>query len=154
MRVSDIMTPAAISEKPGDTLAAAARTMWEQQTGSLLVMESEELLGIITERDILKAVATGTDLEKTRVEEVMVRELVTIHPGATLREAASAMNEKWIRHLPVLDRGRLVGILSQRDLAGILGSALNEPEALEQLIDASELARERRLSRIEAGGWD
>jgi CBS domain-containing protein len=64
------------------------------------------------------------------------------------------MNEKWIRHLPVLDRGRLVGILSQRDLAGILGSALNEPEALEQLIDASELARERRLSRIEAGGWD
>jgi CBS domain-containing protein len=128
--------------------------MWEQQTGSLLVMEGEELLGIITERDILKAVATGTELEKTRVDDVMVRELVSIHPGASMREAARVMNERWIRHLPVIDGGKLVGILSQRDLAGVLGTALNEPEALEQLIESSELARERRLSRIEAGVWD
>ena len=64
------------------------------------------------------------------------------------------MTDKWIRHLPVLDRGKLVGVLSQRDLAGVLGAALNEPEALEKLVDASELARERRLSRIEAGVWD
>jgi predicted transcriptional regulator len=117
-------------------------------------MEGEQLLGIITERDILKAVATGTELDKTTVEDVMVRELVTIHPGASLREAAHAMNDKWIRHLPVIDGTKLVGILSQRDLAGVLGTALNEPEALEQLIDASELARERRLSRIESGVWD
>ena len=154
MRVSDIMTEAAISDRPDDTLAEAAHKMWEQQTGSLLVMEGDDLLGIITERDILKAVATNSDLEKTRVEEVMARDLVTIHPGASLREAASVMTEKWIRHLPVLDRGKLVGVLSQRDLAGVLGNALNEPEALEQLIDASELARERRLSRIESGVWD
>jgi len=154
MRVSDIMTEAAISDRPDDTLADAARRMWQQQTGSLLVMEGTELLGIITERDVLKAVATGTDLEKTKVEEVMARELVTIHPGASLREAASVMTEKWIRHLPVLDRGKLVGVLSQRDLAGVLGNALNEPEALEQLIEASELARARRLSRIESGVWD
>src|SRR5438309_2515853 len=154
MRVSDIMTQAAISDSPSDSLADAARKMWEQQTGSLLVMEGDELLGIITERDILKAVATGTDLEKTRVEEVMARDLVTIDPGASLREAARVMTDKWIRHLPVLDRGKLVGVLSQRDLAGILGTALNEPEALEKLVDASTLARERRLSRIEAGIWD
>jgi CBS domain-containing protein len=154
MRVSDIMTQAAVSDSPSDSLADAARKMWEQQTGSLLVMEGDELLGIITERDILKAVATGTELEKTRVEEVMARDLVTIDPGASLREAARVMTDKWIRHLPVLDRGRLAGILSQRDLAGVLGTALNEPEALEQLIEASELARERRLSRIEAGIWD
>jgi CBS domain-containing protein len=154
MRVSDIMTPAAVSDRPDDSLADAARKMWEQQTGSLLVMEGDALLGIITERDILRAVATGTELDKTRVGEVMVRDLITIEPGASLREAASVMTEKWIRHLPVLDRGRLVGVLSQRDLAGVLGAALNEPEALEKLVDASELARERRLSRIEAGVWD
>jgi CBS domain-containing protein len=154
MRVSDIMTKAAVSDAPGDSLSDAARKMWEQQTGSLLVMEGDVLLGIITERDILRSVATGTELDKTKVEEVMVRDLITIEPGASLREAARVMTEKWIRHLPVLDRGKLVGILSQRDLAGILGAALNEPEALEQLVDASELARERRLSRIEAGVWD
>jgi CBS domain-containing protein len=154
MRVSDIMTEAAISDRPGDNLAEAARKMWEQQTGSLLVMEGEALLGIITERDILKAVATGTELDKTKVEDAMIRDLVTIHPGASLREAARVMTDKWIRHLPVIDGTKLVGILSQRDLAGVLGAALNEPEALEQLIEASELARERRLSRIEAGVWD
>jgi CBS domain-containing protein len=154
MRVSDIMTKAAVSDQGDDTLAEAARKMWEQQTGSLIVMDGEELAGIITERDILKAVATGTELEKTRVEDVMVRDLVTIHPGTSLREAASVMTDKWIRHLPVIDQGKLVGILSQRDLAGVLGSALNEPEALERLVDASELARERRLARIERGVWD
>ena len=154
MRVSDIMTEAAVSDQADDTLAEAARKMWEQQTGSLVVLEGETLAGIITERDILKAVATGTELEKTRVEDVMVRDLVTIHPGASLREAASVMTDKWIRHLPVIDQGKLVGILSQRNLAGVLGSALNEPEALERLVDASELARARRLARIERGVWD
>lgn len=154
MRVSDIMTEAAVSDQADDTLAEAARKMWEQQTGSLVVMEGETLAGIITERDILKAVATGTELEKTRVEDVMVRELVTIHPGASLREAARVMTDKWIRHLPVIDQEKIVGIISQRDLAGILGTALNEPDALEKLVDASELARARRLARIERGVWD
>ena len=154
MRVSDIMTEAAVSDQADDTLAEAARKMWEQQTGSLIVMDGETLAGIITERDILKAVATGTELEKTRVDDVMVRELVTIHPGASLREAARVMTDRWIRHLPVIDQGKLVGIISQRDLAGILGTALNEPDALEKLVEASELARERRLARIERGVWD
>jgi CBS domain-containing protein len=154
MRVSDIMTEAAVSDAPDDSVADAARKMWEQQTGSLLVMDGEDLVGIITERDILKAVATGTELEKTKVEDVMVRDLVTINPGASMREAARVMTDKWIRHLPVIDQGKLVGILSQRDLAGVLGAALNEPEALQQLVEASELARERRLHRIEAGVWD
>ncbi len=136
------------------TACDAARVMRERRIGAVMVVEHGRLLGIVTERDVLRAVATGTELEKTRVEDVMVRELVTIHPGASLREAARVMTDKWIRHLPVMDGERLVGIVSQRDLAGVLGTALNEPEALEQLIDASELARERRLHRIEAGVWD
>ena len=154
MKVSEIMTPATVTNRPGDTLAEAARKMWDQQTGSLVVMEGDDLAGIITERDVLKAVATGTDLEKTRVDDVMTREVITINAGSSLREAARVMTDKWIRHLPVMERGKLVGIVSQRDLAGVLGAALHEPEALEQLVDASELARERRLERVEAGVWD
>jgi CBS domain-containing protein len=154
MKVSEIMTPAAVTDRADDTLAEAARKMWEQQTGSLLVMEGEELLGIITERDVLKAVATGTALEEVPISEVMTKDVVTAHPGTSLREAAAVMTEKWIRHLPVVERGQVVGILSQRDLAGVLAGALNEPDALEQLVNASELARERRLRRIERGVWD
>jgi CBS domain-containing protein len=154
MKVSEIMTPAAVTDRADDTLAEAARKMWEQQTGSLLVMEGDELLGIITERDVLKAVATGTALEEVPISEVMTKDVVTAHPGTSLREAAAVMTEKWIRHLPVVERGQVVGILSQRDLAGVLAGALNEPDALEQLVNASELARERRLRRIERGVWD
>jgi CBS domain-containing protein len=64
------------------------------------------------------------------------------------------MAERWIRHLPVVDDGKLVGILSQRDLAGVLAGALNEPEALEHLVESSELVREQRLRRVEHGAWD
>jgi CBS domain-containing protein len=64
------------------------------------------------------------------------------------------MAERWIRHLPVVERGKVLGILSQRDLTGVLAGALNEPEALAQLVDASQLAREQRLKRIERGVWD
>jgi len=154
MRVSEIMTKAAVIDQPGDTLVEAARKMWEQQTGSLLVLDGSDLVGILTERDILKAVATGTALEDTRISQVMSKDLISVGPGTSLREAAKIMADRWIRHLPVLDEGRLVGVLSQRDLAGVLAGALNEPEALHQLVEASELARERRLKRIEHGVWD
>jgi CBS domain-containing protein len=147
------MTEAAVTDRPDDDLAAAARKMWDQQTGSLLVLDGEELLGIITERDVLRAVATGTALS-TPVSEVMSKDLITVEPGTSLREAARIMTEKWIRHLPVLESGRLVGVVSQRDLAGVLAGALNEPEDLHRLIEASGLVRERRLRRIEHGDLD
>jgi CBS domain-containing protein len=147
------MTQAAVTDRADDDLAAAARKMWEQQTGSLLVLEGEDLVGIITERDVLRAVATGTPLD-TPVSEVMSKELITVEPGTSLREAARIMTEKWIRHLPVLEAGRLVGVVSQRDLAGVLAGALNEPEDLHRLIESSGLVRERRLRRIEHGDLD
>jgi CBS domain-containing protein len=153
MRISDIMTEAAVTDRPGDSLEQAARKMWQQQTGSLLVLEGNELLGIVTERDVLKAVATGMALD-TPISDVMSKDLITVGPGTSLREAAGIMTEKWIRHLPVLDGGKLVGIVSQRDLSGVLAGALNEPEGLHRLIESSELVRERRLKRIEAGDLD
>jgi CBS domain-containing protein len=99
-------------------------------------------------------VASGTSLDQTRISEVMTKDLVTVGPGTSLREAAKIMADRWIRHLPVVDNGKLVGIVSQRDLAGVLAGALNEPDALEQLVEASELVREKRLRRIEHGAWD
>ena len=61
MKVADLMTPAAVSDSPDDTLADASKKMWDQQTGSLLVMEGSKLIGIITERDCLRAMAEGDD---------------------------------------------------------------------------------------------
>jgi CBS domain-containing protein len=153
MRISEIMTEAAVVDSPGDSLEAAARKMWEQQTGSLLVLDGDDLLGIVTERDVLRAVATGTPMD-TPVSEVMSKDLITVEPGVSLREAAGIMTDKWIRHLPVIEGSKLLGIVSQRDLAGVLAGALNEPDDLERLVESSELVRARRLKRIEPGDLD
>jgi CBS domain-containing protein len=153
VRISEVMTEAAVTDRPDDSLRQAAGRMREQQTGSLLVLDGQELVGIVTERDVLKAVATDVPLD-TPISDVMSKELITVEPGTSLREAAGIMTERWIRHLPVLEGGRLVGIVSQRDLAGVLAGALNEPDDLHRLIEASALPRERRLKRIEAGDLD
>jgi len=154
MKVSEIMTKATVTDAAQDSLAEAAARMWNAQTGSLLVMEGEHLLGIVTERDVLRAIAHGMDPNQVPVKDLMRTDVITVGPQTTLKEAAKLMATKWIRHLPVVEGSRVVGILSQRDLTGVLAEALHEPEALHQLVEASALIRERRLKRIEAGDLD
>jgi len=154
MKVSEIMTKATVTDSADDSLAEAAARMWNAQTGSLLVMEGEHLLGIVTERDLLRAVANGDDPKSVPLKDVMRTEVITVGPQTMLKAAAKIMATKWIRHLPVMDGDKVAGIISQRDLTGVLAEALHEPEALHQLVEASELVRERRLKRIEAGDLD
>lgn len=154
MKISEIMTKAAVTDSADDTLAEAAARMWNAQTGSLLVMDGDNLLGIVTERDLLRAIANGIDPRSVPLKDVMRTDVITIGPQTTLKDAAKIMATKWIRHLPIVESGRVVGIISQRDLTGVLAEALHEPEALHQLIEASTLVRERRLKRIEAGDLD
>lgn len=154
MKVSDIMTKAAVTDAADDTLAEGAARMWHAQTGSLLVTDGDTLLGIVTERDLLRAIAQGIDPTTTPLKEVMATDLITIQPQTTLREAARIMASQWVRHLPVIEAGKCIGVLSQRDLTGVLAEALNEPEAMHNLVESSNLIRERRLKRIEAGDLD
>ncbi|MDQ1698316.1 MAG: hypothetical protein QOG34_179 [Frankiaceae bacterium] len=152
MRVAEVMTRASVTESPADPLRAAANRMWSQQTGSLLVMDGARLLGIITERDVMKAVARGADLDVTPVSAVMTTTVLTVSPDTSLHEAARHMATRWIRHLPVVDGGDIVGMVSQRDLCGVLAALGAEPES--GAIPADELVRSRRLARIEAGDLD
>lgn len=154
MKISEIMTKAAVVDSADETLADGAKKMRDNQTGSLLVMDGTRLMGIVTERDVLRAVAEGKDPTTLPLKDAMTTEVITIGPRTRLKEAAALMAEKWIRHLPVLEDETVVGIISQRDLTGVLAQALNEPEALHNLVESSELVRERRLKRIEAGDLD
>src|SRR5947209_20305415 len=111
MQVADVMTRASVVESPADSLRAAATLMWKQQTGSLLVMDGDELLGIVTERDLMKAVARGADLDQTPVRSIMTANVLTVTPQTSLPEAARHMASRWIRHLPVVDAaGAVVGM--------------------------------------------
>ena len=116
MKISEIMTKAAVSDSADDTVAEAARRMHEQQTGSLLVMDGERLVGIITERDVLKVVGRGVDPQSMPIKDAMTTEVITIEPDTRLREAAKLMATQWIRHLPVVADGKVVGIVTRYDL--------------------------------------
>lgn len=153
MKVEDVMTRAVILDSADDTLAEAAAKMREHQTGSLLVMDGSKLVGIFTERDLLKAIAKGIEPKTTRIDEEMTSDVLTIGPEATLRDAAALMASKWIRHLPVVHGGEVLGVISQRDLTGVLSQMLAEPESPENL-EQEKLPRARRLRRIESGDLD
>lgn len=152
MKVADVMTNASVSESPSDTLKDAAIRMWQQQTGSLLVMDGDTLLGIVTERDVMKAVAHGDDVGSTPVSSAMTKDVLTVPPTMPLYQAAREMASRWIRHLPVVDGGRVVGVVSQRDLVGVLAALDHDPEGVELPVD--QLVRERRLVRLEHGDLD
>lgn len=152
MIVSDIMTRASVTDRPGETLQFAANRMWRQQTGSLLIMDGADLVGIITERDLMRAVARGHDVASTSVAEVMSKDIEVVGPQSTLHEAARIMAARWIRHLPVVEDGRVLGMISQRDLVGVFAALDPDPVGIELASD--ELVRERRLVRIEQGDLD
>ena len=152
MQVRDVMTQATITETASDTLRAAATRMWRQQTGSLLISEHGRLAGIITERDLLRSVALGADLETSTVDEAMSTEVFTVPPDMPLHEAAREMAGRWIRHLPVVGDGELLGVISMRDITGIFAALSPDDVTVEHEFD--QLVRERRLARIEHGDLD
>jgi CBS domain-containing protein len=94
----------------------AAVFMADHHVGALLVMERDQTLGIVTERDFLtKVLITGADPSGTPVSEVMARDLVVVTPETPVKEAMRVMTERRCRHLPVLEEGRLVGLVSIGD---------------------------------------
>jgi CBS domain-containing protein len=152
VQVRDVMTQATVTESRQDSLRSAAERMWRQQTGSLLITEGGHLLGIITERDLLRAVALGADPDKTTVDDAMTAEVFTVTPDMQLQDAAREMAGRWIRHLPVVAAGELLGVVSMRDVTGVFAAMAARPVRVEQEFD--QLVRERRLARIEHGDLD
>ncbi len=100
-----------------ETISSAVTQMTDKLIGALLVTEDAEMIGIVTERDLIqKAMAYDTDLNEVPIHTIMNRPLIGIDINRTVHDASDLMAEKWIRHLPVTDNGKIVGILSVRDL--------------------------------------
>ncbi len=101
---------------PKATVLEALEALARHDIGALLVMEGERLLGVFSERDYArKLVLLGRFSKDTRVEEVMTREVVTVAPETELSEAMRLMTEHRVRHLPVVEGGRVVGVVSIGD---------------------------------------
>ena len=109
------MTRELLTIEPDARLAEAARRMTDRGVGAVVVFDGDRLAGILTERDLLKALATGYR-DDTSVSQWMTRNPDTVDADEATDQAASLMIHGGFRHLPVLDEGRVVGILSIRDL--------------------------------------
>jgi CBS domain-containing protein len=113
--VSEHMSQDLLTVSAGDRLGEAAKRMVARGVGAVLVMEGDRLEGILTERDLMRAVATGYS-DDARVGDWMTRQPETVDASDATDHAASLMIHGGFRHLPVVDRGRVAGIISIRDL--------------------------------------
>lgn len=116
--IQDVMTPNPRTVETESPLRQAAEIMRDQDVGSVVVTEGEDVCGIVTDRDIaVRAVAAGRDPNETKVAEVCNRDVVSLSPDQSVDDAIRLMRDENIRRLPVLDGGKAVGIVSLGDLA-------------------------------------
>ena len=137
MQVKDLMNPSVVSIEPGSSAALAARLISRHNVGSLPVCgEDRRLRGVVTDRDIvLRCVAAEEDPAQTPVRDIMTRGCATVSPGDDCREATRLMSLHQVRRLPVVENGRLVGVISLGDVAR---SGRFDMEAAQALSEISE----------------
>ena len=119
MTVGEVMSGNILTVEATTPLAEAAARMSDRSVGAILVLTGDAVSGILTERDVLRAVATG-GVEGTNVAAWMTRDPETVDADESTRQAASIMIHGGFRHLPVLDGGKPVGIVSIRDLMRVV----------------------------------
>ncbi|ERI92612.1 CBS domain protein [Clostridiales bacterium oral taxon 876 str. F0540] len=118
MKVKELMTKDVATLNADDSVEQAAKIMKEYNIGSVPVCEGENVIGIITDRDIaLRSVAEGENVKNQKVREIMSSNPVVANPDMDIDDAARIMSERQIRRLPVVDNKNIVGIVSLGDLA-------------------------------------
>ncbi len=137
--VADAMTQEPVMISPNKTLREAAKIMSKEHVGSLLVKEADSVIGILTEQDIVrKGVAGSGNTALKKVKEVMETNLTTTTPDEDIFEALRIMRDYNIRHLPVMHKGKFVGLVTLKDILKI------EPDLYEIMVEKIELREAER----------
>lgn len=141
--VCDAMTHRPVTVRSGATLARCAVLMKNKRVGSLLIKDDHSLLGILTETDIVrKAVAGNKTPGELTAGDIMTKRVVLISPEKDIFEALNKMRDHDVRHLPVVDGKKLVGLLTLKDVLKI------EPQLFDLLVETIELREEERKMRL------
>jgi CBS domain-containing protein len=140
-RIADVMSLRVVSVRPDETVQLAIARMLEENVGSVAICEGNRLVGIFTERDVLRLAGDGGRLAELRVRDVMTTAVVTVSPDDDVVAAAHLMGERRVRHLPVVQDGNVLGVLGIREVMRTLVERLwrdHDPDARET---ARELLR-------------
>ncbi|UCH37209.1 MAG: CBS domain-containing protein [Candidatus Bathyarchaeota archaeon] len=117
LMVRDVMTTAVKTVRIDTSVRDAVRKMNKFFIGSILIVDEKRLVGILTERDILRRIVEqGTDASIIRVKDIMSSPVITVHPETNIEDAAQLMTQKQIKKLPVMEEGKLVGVVTSMDL--------------------------------------
>ena len=116
--VQDVMTTEPVAMQSSDSVLDAARRMKERDIGDVIVLDGDSVCGLVTDRDIVvRVLAEEREPHGTQLGEVCSRDLVTVAPGDDLTAAGDLMRERAVRRIPVVENGKVVGIVSIGDLA-------------------------------------
>jgi len=154
IKVGDLMTRNFTSVKPETSLKECTKEMTKKSVGSLLIREGEKLKGILTEKDIVWAVAkkSSQNFEEIKAKDIMKKKVTTIKPGADIAQAMKKFKRKKVRRLPVVERKKLIGILTTNDIIKIepgLFQAMAETLKIRE--EKSKLKRHQILARRKSG---
>lgn len=138
-KVYDCMTTKPISVSSGASLEECAKVMAKNHVGALVIKDNHESKGLITEQDIVRnVIAKGINPLTKKVNDFMETKLITIGPNDDIYDALIKMRDSNIRHLPVVDKGKMVGLLTIKDILKI------EPSLFELVVEKFELREEKR----------
>ena len=133
MKVREIMAANVATAAPDTTLEEIATMMRDEEIGAVPVLDDDELVGLVTDRDIvLRCIATGKDPSETTVTDILSEDLETVEPDDDVEVASRVMSHKQIRRLPVVENGRLMGMVSLGDIA-VKASENRAAKALEEV---------------------
>ena len=118
--VREVMSRGAISVDEKLTLRSLAAVLAELDIGVALVARPDGSVGIVSERDVVRALADGADPDEVWAADVMIDDLVLAEPEESIVDVAERMSAEVVRHVPIVDRGTIVGVVSARDLLPIL----------------------------------
>lgn len=144
IKVLDIMTKKPIVVGPNHSIDKCANLMVKEDVGSLIVEENKYIKGIITEKDLVKkVVAKAKDIKKLKAKDIMSNIIVTVKPDSDIIEAMKIMDINKVRRLPVVNDGKLIGLLTVRDILKV------QPELISLRVDRWVLKEEKdKLGRF------
>ena len=140
LSVRDTMTRLPVAVGLNTLVSDCARIMLKEDVGSLIIEENNILKGIVTEKDLVnKIIARGEDPKKTKVKDIMEKNLVTIDPNKDIIEAIRIMSANDLRRLPVIENDNLVGLLTLKDILRV------QPELFDIVLEKSRFLRSRNV---------
>lgn len=145
IKVGDVMTKKFVSVTPDKSIVYCAKLMSKKGVGSLIVKQDQKLRGIVTEGDVMKAVAKELNMKKTPVAQIMTKHVIGIAPGKDLFDAFVTMKKNKVRWLPVMVDNNVIGFLTFKDILKI------QPDLFDIAVQNIKIAEEKeKFKRIRA----